>query len=113
MYSGPIFQSINPEGSLFVNNGLILLQCCMELLSFYGVTYLIDKKTIGRTKLQMFSFLVTSLFFFVTGFTFKNGNTWLILVFFYAASFFGCVANATVSLLAYVHWFKDIPLQRF
>lgn len=48
----------------------------------------------------MFSFLVTSLFFFVTGFTFKNGNTWLILVFFYAASFFGCVANATTFVMA-------------
>jgi hypothetical protein len=61
----------------------------------------IDKKSIGRTKLQMFSFFITAVLFFVTGFIFKNGNTWLIFILFYAASFFGQFGtNVTTYVMA-------------
>jgi len=101
LYSGPIFQAINPGGSLFVNNGLILLQGCINLVGYYGAAALIDKKPIGRVRLQMFSFLVMSALFFATGYIFNDGSMAAIFVLFYLASFFGQLgANVTTYVMA-------------
>lgn len=72
------FSSHKSGGSLLVNNRLILLQGCINLVGYYEAALLIDKTSIVWTRLQMFSFLVMLVLFLVTGLIFFEGMTCLI-----------------------------------
>lgn len=101
MYTGPIFQAINPEGNLFVNNAYILLQGVINLCGYYGACMLIDNKRIGRKRMQLWSWLVVGALFFATGYTFNYAATWVLLVLFYAAGFISQLgAHVTTYVMA-------------
>mmetsp|Transcript_18647 Transcript_18647/g.26424 ORF Transcript_18647/g.26424 Transcript_18647/m.26424 type:complete len:522 (+) Transcript_18647:153-1718(+) len=101
LYTGPIFQAINPEGNLFINNAYILLQGVINLCGYYGACMLIDKKRIGRKRMQLWSWLVVGALFFATGYTFDYAATWVLLVLFYAAGFISQLgAHVTTYVMA-------------
>ena len=89
LYSGPIFKALNPEGSLIINNGFILLNNVIALAGYYCAALTIDKKSVGRRRLQMFSFAMSALIFFVTGGILDIASSGLLLFLFFASSFFG------------------------
>ena len=101
LYSGPIFADINPEGDLFILNGFLLLNNFIALLGYYVAAFLIDKKMFGRVRLQMFSFFICALLFFITAAIFNMAPTGVILFLFFASSFFGqCGPNVTTYVMA-------------
>jgi MFS family permease len=89
LYSGPIFKAFNPDGSLIVNNGLILLNNVVSLVGYYCAAFTIDKKPLGRRRLQMFSFAMCSMIFFITGGIFDTASSVVLMFLFFASSFFG------------------------
>jgi hypothetical protein len=80
---------LNPEGNLIVNNGFILLNNVIALVGYYCAAFTIDKKSVGRRRLQMSSFAMCSLIFFITGGIFDTASSGLLLCLFFASSFFG------------------------
>ena len=96
LYSGPIFKAFNPDGNLIVNNGLILLNNVISLVGYYCAALIIDKKTIGRRRLQMFSFAMCGILFFLAGAILDTAPSSVVMILFFASSFFGqCGVNTT------------------
>jgi len=103
LYSGPIFQVLNPGGSLLVTNGLILLLNVISLVGNFAAAAIIDRTSIGRVKLQMFSFFLCSVLFLATGLLLDRGiaPSWVVTVLFYLANLAGqCGANSTTYVMA-------------
>jgi Major Facilitator Superfamily len=101
LYSGPIFAAINPEGSLAVQNGWLLFNNLCALAGYYCTAYLIDIPTVGRKRLQMVSFAICASLFFTTAAIFDTGSTKVLMVLYFASSFFGQVgANVTTYVIA-------------
>jgi len=101
LFSGPIFNDINPLGDLMLLNGLLLLNSFIALLGYYAAAYLIDRLWIGRVRLQMCSYLICAVLFLVTALIFDSALPGVILLLFFLSSFFGqCGANVTTYVMA-------------
>jgi MFS family permease len=100
LYSGPIFRDINRGGDLIVHNGYLLLNNICALAGYYVVAKLIDRRSIGRKKIQMFSFGMCALLFMLTAGVFNSAPTGAIIFLFFAASFIGQGVNVTTYVIA-------------
>ena len=101
LYSGPIFKAINPEGSLAVQNGWLLFNNLCALAGYYCTARVIDIPAVGRKRLQMVSFAICAVLFFVTAAIFDSGSTKVLMFLYFASSFFGQLgANVTTYVVA-------------
>jgi hypothetical protein len=101
LFSGPIFEDINPGGELVVQNGYLLLNNIFALVGYYCAASVIDRPYVGRKKLQMFSFAVCAILFMTTAAIFETANAGIIIFLFFASSFFGNFgANVTTYVMA-------------
>ena len=100
LYSGPIFEDINPGGDLIVQNGYLLLNNICALAGYYVVAKLIDRYSIGRKKIQMFSFGMCAFLFMLTAGVFNSAPTGAIIFLFFATSFIGQGVNVTTYVIA-------------
>lgn len=101
LFSGPIFRDINPGGDLVVQNGYILINNLCALVGYYCAAIVIDRPSIGRKRLQMFSLLVSGAIFILTAAIFDTASTGVIMFLFFASSFFGQFgANVTTYVMA-------------
>jgi hypothetical protein len=75
LYSGPIFEAINPGGDLVVQNGYLLVNNLIALVGYYCAAALIDRPYIGRKRLQMFSFVICAIIFTTTAAVFESAST--------------------------------------
>ena len=101
LFSGPIFEDINPGGDLVVQNGYLLVNNLCALAGYYCAAALIDHPSIGRKRLQMFSFLVNAALFMTTAAVFSTAPTGAIITLYFLSSFFGqCGANVTTYVMA-------------
>lgn len=99
LFSGPIFESINPEGNLRVTNGWLLFSNFCALLGCYAAASVID--SIGRKRLQMFSFLICTVLFTITAVIFETAPSGVIMLLFFLSAFFGGFGpNVTTYVMA-------------
>eukprot|EP00986_Skeletonema_menzelii_P012868 scaffold7268_cov159-Skeletonema_menzelii.AAC.1 len=101
LFSGPIFNAINPKGDLVTNNGYLLINNICALVGYYAAAYVIDKPSIGRKRLQVASFIICAVLFFVTGAIFNTASPQLLLFLYFLSSFFGQLGpNVTTYVMA-------------
>jgi MFS family permease len=100
LYSGPIFEDINPGGALIVQNGYLLLSNICALAGYYVAAILIDRHSIGRKKIQMFSFGMSALLFMLTAGVFNSAPTGAIIFLYFATNFIGQGVNVTTYVIA-------------
>lgn len=101
LYSGPIFNAINPGGSLFVQNGYLLLNNFIALLGYYCAASVIDIPAIGRQRLQMMSFGVSAIIFLISSFIFTRASSSVLMALYFLISFFGQFGtNVTTYVMA-------------
>jgi len=101
LYSGPIFRAINPEGSLVVQNGWLLFNNLCALAGYFCAARIIDIPIVGRRRLQMASFLVCAILFFLTAAIFDSGKTETLMFLYFLSSFCGQFgANVTTYVIA-------------
>lgn len=99
LFSGPIFQAINPAGQLRVTNGWLLFSNFCALLGYFAAAYVID--SIGRKRLQMFSFLICTFLFAITAAIFETAQPGIIMLLFFLSAFFGSFgSNVTTYVMA-------------
>jgi len=99
LFSGPIFEAINPEGQLLLTNAWLLFNNFCALLGYYAAAYVIDKA--GRKRLQMFSFLMCTTLFAITAGIFETARPGVVMLLFFLSAFFGSFgANVTTYVMA-------------
>ena len=108
LYSGPIFAAINPEGSLVVQNGWLLFNNLCALIGYYCTARVIDTPVVGRKNLQMMSFAVCAVLFFINAAVFNTASTSVLMFLFFAGSFFG---NFGVNVTTYVVAAETYPAE--
>lgn len=96
LFSGPIFQDINPGGDLVVQNGYLLLSNACALVGYYVAAAVVDRPEVGRKRLQMVSFAGCTILFFVAAATFSTAATGIIMTLYFLISFV-CTAGANVT----------------
>jgi MFS family permease len=81
--------------------GRLLFNNFVSLLGYYAAAKVIDIERVGRMRLQMFSFLMCSILFLITSLIFESAQSGVIMVLFFASSFFGNFgANVTTYVMA-------------
>jgi hypothetical protein len=80
LYSGPIFEAINPGGDLVVQNGYLLVNNLIALAGYYCAAALIDRPYIGRKRLQIFSFITLAIIFTTTAAIFESASTSVLIL---------------------------------
>lgn len=101
LFSGPIFQDINPGGDIVVQNGYLLLSNVCALAGYYVAAAIVDHPKVGRKRLQMASFAGSSILFFITAAIFSTASTGLIMTLYFLISFVGTAGvNTTTYLMA-------------
>lgn len=81
--------------------GYLLVNNLCALCGYYGAALIIDRPAIGRVRLQMASFVVCAILFFITGSTFYTSSPQVLMALFFFSSF--CVSlgtNATTYVMA-------------
>ena len=72
-----------------------------SLLGYYAAAKVIDRESVGRVRLQMFSFFMCAALFFITSIIFDSAQSGVIMFLFFASSFFGNFgANVTTYVMA-------------
>lgn len=101
LFSGPIFNAINPQGNLVTNNGYLLINNLCALVGYYAAAWVIDIPSIGRKRLQITSFIICSVLFFVTGAIFNSSSPKVLMFLYFLSSFFGQLGpNVTTYVMA-------------
>jgi len=101
LFSGPIFNDINPGGSLVVQNGYLLLNNVIALCGYYCAAAVIDKPVVGRLRLQLFSFAVSAVIFLLTSGVINRASPGALIVLYFLSSFFGQFgSNVTTYVMA-------------
>lgn len=108
LFSGPIFRAINPEGDLLVTNGWLLFNNLCALAGYFCAIAVIDMKSVGRVRLQMFSFLSTAIIFFTTAIIFDSAPSSVIMFLFFLSSFTG---NFGANVTTYVTAAESYPTE--
>lgn len=101
LFSGPIFDAINPSGNLLEQNAWLLVNNICALAGYYAAAAVIDKPIIGRKRLQNFSFIMCALLFYLTAGLFYTAPTPAVMFLYFASSFFGNFgSNVTTYVMA-------------
>ena len=101
LFSGPIFSDINPDGGLLFTNLMILINNVCFALGFYCSALVVDRKMIGRKRLQLATFLVAAICFFIVAATFNTASTGAILFLYNFATFLMSLGpNNTTKVMA-------------
>ena len=108
LYSGPIFAAINPEGSLAVQNGWLLFNNLCALVGYYCAARVIDIPVVGRKRLQMMSYAVCAILFFINAAVFETASTRVLMFLYFTGSFFG---NFGVNVTSYVVAAETYPTE--
>jgi MFS family permease len=93
LFSGPIFDTINPDGDLVAQNGWLLFNNLCALAGYYSTAIVIDRPMIGRRRLQMVSFSLSAVLFILTGVIFDHTKPQILMLLFFLSSYvgnFGC-----------------------
>jgi hypothetical protein len=93
LFSGPIFNAINPDGDLVTQNGWLLFNNLCALAGYYSAAMVIDRPSIGRRRLQMTSFALSAILFTLTGVIFDQTSPHILMFLFFLSSYvgnFGC-----------------------
>jgi MFS family permease len=88
LFSGPIFANINPNGDLITNNGWLLVNNIISLFGYYGASMVLDNKRFGRRNLQLYSFAILVVIFFVTAAILDSAPTGVVMFLFFLSGFF-------------------------
>lgn len=100
LFSGPIFEAINPDGGLMANNGYLLINNILNLIGYYGCSMIIDKPKIGRVKVQAFFFTVVSIVFLMMSVLFTSLSSTGLIALFYLSGILGQFVNVTTYVMA-------------
>jgi len=100
LFSGPIFDAINPEGGLLVNNGYLLINNLLALIGYYGCSMIIDNPKVGRKKVQLVFFILVSIDFLVLSFLFSSLSPGILIVLYFLSSILGQFVNVTTYVMA-------------
>eukprot|EP00751_Fragilariopsis_kerguelensis_P011747 CAMPEP_0170774688 /NCGR_PEP_ID=MMETSP0733-20121128/10109_1 /TAXON_ID=186038 /ORGANISM="Fragilariopsis kerguelensis, Strain L26-C5" /LENGTH=712 /DNA_ID=CAMNT_0011117297 /DNA_START=70 /DNA_END=2208 /DNA_ORIENTATION=+ len=100
LFSGPIFDAINPDGGLLVNNGYLLLNNVLALIGYYGCSMIIDKPTIGRKNVQLVFFILVSIDFLILSFFFTKVSPGVLIFLYFLSSILGQFVNVTTYVMA-------------
>lgn len=108
LFSGPIFDDINPGGSLIVQNGYLLVNNLCALAGYYCAAAVIDRPAIGRKRLQMCSFSICAVVFMITAAVFESAPSAVVMMLYFSSSFFG---NFGVNVTTYVMAAETFPTE--
>ena len=97
---GPIFEAINPEGGLLVNNGFLLLNNLLALIGYYGCSMIIDNPKVGRMKVQLVFFILVSIVFLILSFLFTSLPPGILITLYFLSSILGQFVNVTTYVMA-------------
>lgn len=98
IFSGPIFETINPSGDLAVLNGYLVLYNLCSLAGFYVAAVVIDIPWIGRKRLAMASFAGQMIVYFIMAAVFNRGASPDVLVFLFFLGNFLTAAGADTAV---------------
>jgi len=99
LFTGPIFNAINPSGSLLENNLYILLNNAIALFGLYLAVSLVGR--VGLLRLQAVGFLLSGCFFLITGIFYLTFSPNALLTVYMLSTFFGqCGPNLTTYVSA-------------
>jgi MFS family permease len=99
LFSGPIFEGINPNGDLISNNGWLLVNNIISMFGYYGASKLVDCKRIGRRNLQLYSFVIIVIIFFISAAVFDSAPSEVVMFLFFLSGFFINLGPNTTSYL--------------
>lgn len=88
LFGGPIFNAINPGGSLIVQNGYLVLFNFVALIGYYAACFVIDIPWIGRKRLQMVSFIIVAIIFFIARGVIDTASPQALLALYIISGFF-------------------------
>jgi len=103
LFSGPIFNAINPGGALIVQNGYLLLNNLIALVGYYCAAAVVDWPVIGRQRLQMSSFAINAILFLSIAAVLNQPNPSpnVLMSLYFMSSFFGQFgSNVTTYVMA-------------
>lgn len=100
LYSGPIFNGINENADLLIQNAWIVLNNGVSLVGYYLAAAIIDQPWCGRRRLQLFGFAMIAVFFAILAGTyehFRTSNRHALIALYILASFFSQVGPNVVT----------------
>jgi len=100
LFSGPIFDAINPSGGLLVNNGYLLINNLLALIGYYGCSMIIDYPRVGRRNVQTVFFVLVSIVFLIMSVLFDSLSPSTLIVLFFLSSVLGQFVNVTTYVMA-------------
>lgn len=100
LFSGPIFEHINPGGDLIIQNGYLLVNNIIALAGYYICAMIIDNPKIGRKNVQLLFFILVSIVFLIMSFLFNNLSPGLLMTLYFMSSFLGQFVNTTTYVMA-------------
>eukprot|EP00536_Pseudo-nitzschia_multiseries_P005239 jgi/Psemu1/190009/e_gw1.95.99.1 len=100
LFSGPIFDDINPNGDLVVQNGYLLVNNIIALAGYYICAMIIDNPKIGRKNVQLLFFVLVSVVFLTMSFLFHDLSPGLLMFLYFVSSFLGQFVNTTTYVMA-------------
>ena len=89
-------------------NGYLLINNICSLAGYYASAIVIDKPSVGRKRLQLFSFLVCAVLFLVSGGIFNLANPNLLMFLFFLSSF---AVNFGPNVTSYVMAAETYPTE--
>lgn len=100
LFSGPIFDAIDPSGDLAVSNGYLLVNNLVALVAYYLCAKVIDYPSIGRVRVQGIFFFLVAVVFLVMSQVFVGSSPGLLMGLFFLSSFLGQFVNTTTYVMA-------------
>lgn len=99
LFSCPIFNDINPGGSLAVQNGYLLLTYVIALCG-YCASAVIDKPVISHLHLQLYSFAISAVIFLLTSSIINKALPGALIVLYFLSDFFRLFGSNVTDVMA-------------
>jgi hypothetical protein len=100
--------TVNPDGDLVTLNGYLLVNNLCGLVGYYCAAKVIDMPSIGRVKLQCFSFMLCGVIFLTAGAIFNKTSPQVLMFLYFFSSF---VVNFGPNVTTYVMAAETYPTE--
>ena len=100
--------AVNPDGDLVTLNGYLLVNNLCGLVGYYCAAKVIDMPSIGRVKLQCFSFMLCGVIFLTAGAIFNKTSPQVLMFLYFFSSF---VVNFGPNVTTYVMAAETYPTE--